>query len=250
MVNFVYFFEHFKNSYKTQSKKSIKQIMNVHKLMTNFVNVFLYYNVYAGRKLYNMAVWGYIRVSSRDQNEDRQVEEIRPLVTTESHLLIEKQTGKDFNRPIYQSLKNIMREDDTLVIKSLDRLGRNYEQMKDEWEDLSDRGIKIKVLDTPLLDTSKYDDDLMGKFVSDVVLNVLSFVAENERKNIRQRQAEGIAVAKAKGIKFGRPKVIVPNHFESVYKDWKKGKIKATEAIKMLRMKKTTFYKTVREIER
>ena len=94
-----------------------------------------------------MAVWGYVRVSSKDQNEDRQIQEIMPLVTTESHLLVEKQSGKDFNRPIYNSLKNIMREDDVLVIKSLDRLDRNYEQMKDEWKDLTDRGIKIKVLD-------------------------------------------------------------------------------------------------------
>lgn len=101
-----------------------------------------------------MAIWGYVRCSSKEQNEARQVEEIKPLVTTESHLLIEKKSGKDFDRPIYKSLKNIMREGDTLVIKSLDRLGRNYEQMKEEWKDLSDHGIKIRVLDTPMLDTS------------------------------------------------------------------------------------------------
>ena len=124
-----------------------------------------------------MAIWACVRVSTREQNEDRQVEELKDLVTTESHLIIEKQSGKDFNRPLYQSMKNIMREGDTLIIKSLDRLGRNYEQMKDEWKDLSDRGIKIRVLDSPLLDTSKYDDDLMGKFVSDIVFNVLSFCA-------------------------------------------------------------------------
>jgi len=196
-----------------------------------------------------MAVWGYVRVSSKDQNEDRQIQEIMPLVTTESHLLVEKQSGKDFNRPIYNSLKNIMREDDVLVIKSLDRLGRNYEQMKDEWKDLTDRGIKIKVLDTPLLDTSKYDDDLMGRFVSDVVLNVLSFVAENERKNIKQRQAEGIAVAKAKGVRFGRPSMKYPDNFESVYKDWKAGKIKGVEAIRILNLKKSSFYKMVQRYE-
>lgn len=196
-----------------------------------------------------MAVWGYVRVSSKDQNEDRQIQEIMPLVTTESHLLVEKQSGKDFNRPIYNSLKNIMREDDVLVIKSLDRLGRNYEQMKDEWKDLADRGIKIKVLDLPLLDTSKYDDDLIGKFVSDVVLNVLSFVAENERKNIKQRQAEGIAVAKAKGVRFGRPAMKYPDNFENVYKDWKAGKIKAVEAFRILNLKKSSFYKMVQRYE-
>ena len=196
-----------------------------------------------------MAVWGYVRVSSKDQNEDRQIQEIMPLVTTESHLLVEKQSGKDFNRPIYNSLKNIMRADDVLVIKSLDRLGRNYEQMKDEWKDLTDRGIKIKVLDTPLLDTSKYDDDLMGRFVSDVVLNVLSFVAENERKKIKQRQAEGIAVAKAKGVRFGRPSMKYPDNFESVYKDWKAGKIKGVEAIRILNLKKSSFYKMVQRYE-
>ena len=196
-----------------------------------------------------MAVWGYARVSSKEQNEDRQVIELQPLVTTESHLLVEKQSGKNFDRPIYKSLKNIMREGDVLVIKSLDRLGRSYDQMKEEWKDLSDRGIKIKVLDTPMLDTSKYDDILMGKFVSDVVLNVLSFVAENERKNIKQRQAEGIAAAKSNGVRFGRPKAAYPEDFEVAYKEWKSGKIKAVEAIKSLDLKKTTFYKLVKEYE-
>ncbi|MBQ6148874.1 MAG: recombinase family protein [Erysipelotrichaceae bacterium] len=190
-----------------------------------------------------MAIWGYARVSTMQQNEDRQVVELRPLVTTESHLLVEKQSGKDFDRPIYQSLKNIMREGDTLVIKSLDRLGRNYEQMKEEWKDLSDRGIKIRVLDTPMLDTSKYDDELMGKFVSDIVLNVLSFVAENERKNIKQRQKEGIAIAKAKGVKFGRPAKPYPDNYEYVINEWKEGRIKAVEATKLMNVSKTTFYK-------
>jgi len=197
-----------------------------------------------------MAVWAYARISSVTQNEDRQVVELKPLVTTESHLLVEKQSGKDFDRPIYKSLKNIMREGDTLVIKSLDRLGRNYEQMKEEWKDLSDRGIKIRVLDTPMLDTSKYDDELMGKFVSDIVLNVLSFVAENERKNIKQRQKEGIAIAKAKGVKFGRPTIPYPDSFKSIINEWIEGKITAVEAMNQLDMKKTTFYKAVKNINK
>ncbi len=196
-----------------------------------------------------MAIWGYARVSTTQQNEDRQVVELRPLVTTESHLLVEKQSGKDFDRPIYKSLKNIMREGDTLEVKSLDRLGRNYEQMKEEWKDLSDRGIKIRVLDTPMLDTSKYDDELMGKFVSDVVLNVLSFVAENERKNIKQRQKEGIAIAKTKGVKFGRPKIKYPEEFENVYKNWKCGKIKGVDAMRLMGLKKTSFYNLIRQYE-
>lgn len=193
-----------------------------------------------------MAIWAYVRVSTREQNEDRQVEELKDLVTTESHLIIEKQSGKDFNRPLYQSMKNIMREGDTLIIKSLDRLGRNYEQMKDEWKYLSDRGIKIRVLDSPLLDTSKYDDDLMGKFVSDVVFNVLSFCSENERKNIKQRQAEGIAIAKAKGVTFGRPRIKKPDNYDEVCRKWKDGEIKAVEAAKRLGLKKTTFYKMLK----
>ena len=196
-----------------------------------------------------MAVWGYARVSSKEQNEDRQIVELQPLVTTESHLLVEKQSGKNFDRPIYKSLKNIMRDGDVLVIKSLDRLGRNYDQMKEEWKDLSDRGIKIKVLDTPMLDTSKYDDELMGKFVSDIVLNVLSFVAENERKSIKQRQAEGITVAKSKGVKFGRPKKSKPENFNEIYIKWKNGEIKAVEAMDLLGIKKTRFYKFVKEME-
>jgi len=194
-----------------------------------------------------MAVWGYARVSTAQQNEDRQIVELRPLVTTESHLLVEKQSGKDFNRPIYMSLKNIMRKGDTLVIKSLDRLGRNYEQMKDEWKDLSDKGIKVKVLDTPMLNTSKYEDELMGKFVSDVVFSVLSYVAENERKNIKERQKEGIAAAKSKGVKFGRPAVSFPHDFDLVYKKWKNGSITAVVAMESLGLKKTTFYKFAKE---
>ncbi len=189
-----------------------------------------------------MAVWGYARVSTSQQNEDRQIVELKPLVTTESHLMIEKQSGKDFNRPIYKSLKNIMRAGDTLIVKSLDRLGRNYEQMKEEWKDLSDRGIRIKVLDTPMLDTSKYDDELMGKFVSDVILNVLSFVAENEKKSIKQRQAEGISVAKEKGVKFGRPAKKYPDNFAEVYKEWKEGRITAVQAMNKTNLKKSTFY--------
>ena len=146
-----------------------------------------------------------------------------------------------------QAFGNEELEGDTVIIKSLDRLGRNYEQMKDEWKDLSDRGIRIRVLDSPLLDTSKYDDDLMGKFVSDIVFNVLSFCSENERKNIKQRQAEGIAIAKARGVKFGRPEIKYPEQFENVYNDWKCGRIKGVEAMRILGLKKSTFYKKCKQ---
>ena len=143
-------------------------------------------------------VWGYARVSSKDQNEERQVAELLPLVSSRSHLIVEKQSGKNFERPKYLWLKDIMDKVDTLVIKSLDRLGRNYNQIKEEWSELVNQGIYIKVLDSPILNTNEYKtNDLMAQFMSNIVLEVLSFVAENERKNIKRRQAEGIALAKS-----------------------------------------------------
>ena len=191
-----------------------------------------------------MATWGYIRVSSKDQNEERQIKEIRPLVTTESHMIVEKQSGKDFNRPKYQSMKNLMNTGDTLVIKSLDRLGRNYEMIKDEWQDFKRLGINVRVLDMPMLNTDN-KDDLTQTLIRDIVLELLSYVAESERKNIKQRQKEGIAVARTKGVKFGRPKVELPTLWDTVIKDWKSGKITAKEAMTTLNLKRTTFYKLV-----
>lgn len=193
-----------------------------------------------------MATWGYVRVSSRDQNEGRQIAEIEPLVTTESHLIVEKQSGKDFDRPMWKSLKNIMREGDILVIKSLDRLGRNYEQVKEEWQDLGKRGIKIRVLDSPLLNTDKYGDDLMSSFASNIVFEVLSFVADNERRSISQRQKEGVALARAKGVKFGRPKLEKPDNWNDVIAEWRKGKITARKAMDLTGVQRSTFYKMVK----
>ena len=199
----------------------------------------------------NNKTWGYIRVSSKDQNEDRQVNQILPLVSTPSHLIIEKVSGKNFNRVKYQALKDIMNEGDVLIIKSLDRLGRNYEQIKNEWHELNEKGIFIKVLDTPLLDTSKYvEDNLMASFISNIVLEVLSYVAENERKNIKSRQAEGIANAKSKGIVLGRPKKEYPNNWQMVYSQWKQKDITAVQAMKQCRLTKTTFYKLVKQYEK
>lgn len=196
-------------------------------------------------------VWGYIRVSAKDQHEDRQVAELLPLVSSRSHLIIEKQSGKNFERPKYQWLKDIMDKGDTLVIKSLDRLGRNYSQIKEEWHELVKQGIYIKVLDSPILDTSEYkNNDLMAQFISNVVLEVLSFVAENERKNIKSRQAEGIAIAKATGKHLGRPRASFPSNWSTVYSQWKQGSMTAVQAMKECGLTKTTFYKLVKQYEK
>ena len=189
-----------------------------------------------------MSTWGYIRVSNKDQNEDRQIIEIEPLVTNKDHLVIEKISGKDFNRPKYQSMKNLMNSDDTLVIKSLDRLGRNYEAIKEEWQEFKKRNIHIKVLDMPLLNTEN-KDDLTANLINDVVLELLSYVAKSERKNTKQRQAEGIKAAKDKGVKFGRPSVELPDNWNAVIREWKASKITAKQAMDLTGVKRTTFYK-------
>lgn len=166
-------------------------------------------------------VYGYIRVSSRDQNEDRQMIALKEVGVIEKNIFMDKQSGKDFNRPQYKKLLRKMKKDDLLYVKSIDRLGRNYEEILQQWRKLTkDKGIDIVVLDMPLLDTRR-GKDLMGTFLSDIVLQVLSFVAENECSNIRQRQAEGIAAAKAKGIRFGRPPKSLPGAFHELYQQWK-----------------------------
>ena len=155
-------------------------------------------------------LYGYIRVSTRDQNEDRQLIALRELKIPEKNIFMDKQSGKDFNRPQYKRLVRKLKKDDLLYIKSIDRLGRNYAEILEQWRLLTQiKGADIVVLDMPLLDTRR-GKDLMGTFLSDIVLQVLSFVAENERTNIRQRQAEGIAAAKARGAKLGRRKSLTP----------------------------------------
>ena len=162
-------------------------------------------------------IFGYIRVSSRDQKEDRQLIALKELAIPEKNIFIDKQSGKDFKRPQYRKMIRRVRKDDLLYIKSIDRLGRNYAEILEQWRILTkDKGIDIVVLDMPLLDTRR-GKDLMGTFLSDIVLQVLSFVAENERTNIRQRQAEGIAAAKARGVRFGRPPSRLPDNFHDVY---------------------------------
>ncbi|MCD8367502.1 MAG: recombinase family protein [Clostridiales bacterium] len=188
-----------------------------------------------------MAIYGYIRVSSKDQNEDRQLIALHEQDIPDKHIFLDKQSGKDFHRPQYQKLVKKLQKGDLLYIKSIDRLGRNYEEIQHQWRVLTkEKGADIVVLDMPLLDTRR-GKDLMGTFLSDIVLQVLSFVAENERTNIKQRQAEGIAAAKARGVRFGRPPKPLPENFPSVYQRWKAGKITGVAAAAECGMPLSTF---------
>ncbi|MFL0194329.1 recombinase family protein [Clostridium sp. WILCCON 0269] len=197
----------------------------------------------------NNKMFGYVRVSSKEQNIERQIKEIQELGINERDIFIDKASGKDFSRQQYQALKQCLREGDLLYIKSLDRFGRNYKEIMQEWNIITKEiRADIKVLDMDLLDTTK-NKDLLGNFISDLVLQVLSFVAENERKNIKQRQAEGIAILKAKngGRGIGRPAVQYPSNFKAVYEKWRAGDITAVVAMEELGLKKNTFYKLVRK---
>ena len=186
-------------------------------------------------------MYGYIRVSSTDQNEDRQVTALRGKGVPDGNIYMDKQSGKDFDRPRYKRLAGKLKPGDLLYVHSIDRLGRNYEEIQNQWRILTKEiGADICVLDMPLLDTRR-GKDLMGTFLSDIVLQVLSFVAENERSNIRQRQAEGIAAAKARGVRFGRPPAPLPENFHHLYQQWKNGKITGTAAAKLCGMPLSTF---------
>ena len=186
-------------------------------------------------------IYGYIRVSTADQNEDRQLIAMRELSIPEKNLFVEKQSGKDFQRPKYKKLVRRLKQDDLLYIKSIDRLGRNYKEILEQWRILTkEKGIDIVVLDMPLLDTRR-GKDLMGTFLSDIVLQVLSFVAENERTNIRQRQKEGIAAAKARGVRFGRPPRPLPENYHSAYQKWKAGTLSGAAAAKECGMPLASF---------
>ncbi len=196
-----------------------------------------------------MSIYGYIRVSSRDQNEDRQLIALKEVGVEQRNIYLDKQTGKDFNRPQYRKLLRKIKKYDLLYIKSIDRLGRNYKEILQQWRVLTkEKGADIVVLDMPLLDTRR-GKDLMGTFLSDIVLQVLSFVAENERINIRQRQAEGIAAAKAKGIRFGRPPTPLPENFYEVHKAWRSKKITLKQAAGACNMPVGTFYGKARKFE-
>ena len=196
-----------------------------------------------------MSVYGYIRVSSKDQKEDRQQIALKEVDVERQNIYVDKQSGKDFNRPQYKKNAAKTKKDDLLYIKSIDRLGRNYEEILQQWRILTkEKGVDIVVLDMPLLDTRR-GKDLMGTFLSDIVLQVLSFVAENERTNIKQRQAEGIAAAKAQGIKFGRPPLPLPDNFYEVHKAWRSKKITLKQAAEACNMPVGTFYGKARKFE-
>ncbi len=183
----------------------------------------------------------YVRVSTKTQNDDRQIAAIVKQNVHIKNIFIDRDSGKDFSRPQYKYLVRKLKQDDVLYIKSIDRLGRNYLEILEQWRILTKtKGVDIVVLDMPLLDTRR-DKDLLGTFLNDVVLQILSFVAENERNNIRQRQAEGIALAKAKGIKFGRPEKPLPENFFTICKKWHDGKITGIAAAKKCEMPLSTF---------
>ncbi|MCC2430678.1 recombinase family protein [Bacillus paranthracis] len=193
--------------------------------------------------------FAYIRVSDKTQNENRQLDEMLQQNIEERDIFIDKASGKNFNRPKYQALKQMLRAGDVLYIKSIDRFGRNKDDILKEWNEITKEiGADIVVLDMPLLDTRQYKD-VLGSFVSDLVLQILSFFAEEERRKIKERQREGIDAAQRRGAKFGRPAATFPPGFEEVYKRWKDGEIKAIEAMEELELKRTTFYKLIQKFE-
>lgn len=195
-------------------------------------------------------IYGYIRVSSKDQNEARQIEQMKNHGVDERFIFIDKESGKNFDRKEYQLIKRVLNQGDLLIVEAIDRFGRNYREILKEWREITEEiKVDIKVLDMPLLDTTQYKDTL-GNFVSDLILQVLSFVAERERDNIRKRQSQGIAIAKAKGIKFGRPKQVIDENFIKAYKRWKSGEITAVKAMSLCKMKRNTFYRRVKEYEK
>lgn len=187
-------------------------------------------------------IYGYMRVSSKEQNEDRQKIALTEMGVPENNIYMDKQSGKDFERTQYKRLLRKLNENSVLYIKSIDRLGRNYGELNEQWRIITkEKKADIVVIDMPLLDTRR-EKNLLGTFISDVVLALLSYVAENERTNIKQRQAEGIAAAKARGVKFGRPPLPIPENFYQMHKDWRAGKITIEEAAKACNMCPKTFY--------
>lgn len=200
-------------------------------------------------------IWGYIRVSTKEQHEDRQVIALREYGVEDTHVFIDKQSGKDFNRPAYKKLIRIVRKGDIIVIKSIDRLGRNYQDIIDQWRMITqDIGCGIHVIDMPSLNTSGDPEDLISKFITDMMLQVLSFVAQNERENTIKRQKEGIEAAKRRGtVKIGRPKIKIPFEFWEIFIIWKTGEVGAKDLIAMCKekygMSQRTFYRRIRELD-
>lgn len=200
--------------------------------------------------------YGYVRVSSKDQNLDRQIDQLTAAGIDERCIYQDKQSGKDFNRKGWNTLVGtkdtdpVLREGDLLVVVSLDRMGRNYTEIKEQWQHITHTiGADIKVLDMPMLDTTKSGDNLDRRFIADLVLQILSYTAEKERKNIHARQEQGIQSAHDRGVKFGRPAAQFPDEWEQTYTAWKDGQITATAAMNSLGMKRTTFYKLAKQYE-
>ena len=192
-------------------------------------------------------IYGYVRVSSTDQNEERQMVALAEARVAEKNIFMDKQSGKSFDRPQYKKLVKKLKVGDLLYVLSIDRLGRNYEEIQNQWRIITKEiGADICVLDMPLLDT-RQGKDLMGTFIADLVLQILSFVAQSERENIKKRQEQGIAAAKAKGIRFGRPEIPVPENFDKLVKDWERKRTSFEETLKLCNMSEATFYRKLRE---
>jgi len=192
-------------------------------------------------------IYGYIRVSAKDQNIDRQVDSLCAVGVSAKHLYVDRKSGKNFERPAYQRLMKRLRPGDLLIVKSIDRLGRNYDEIMEQWRILTkERGIDIRVLDMPLLDTT-HAKDLLGTFIADLVLQVLSYCAHAERDSIRQRQKEGIASAKARGVQFGRPKKELPEDFDQLYNSWRNGELTGNELAEKCNVALGVLYRKVRE---
>ena len=218
-----------------------------------FIKVHLYKNSSTSIRrviLFVIILWrwlmnyGYVRVSTKDQNIHRQMDDMYNQGLTDDCIFIDKQSGKDFDRTNYKKMKALLKDGDLLIIKSIDRLGRNYDMIIEEWKDIVNRlDVDIVVLDMPLLDTRTEGKNLVGKFISDIVLQILSFVAENERENIRKRQAEGIRIAKLQGKHLGRPKYVLPVNYNEIIMLYNKKRISLSDALKKLNMNKSTFYK-------
>ena len=198
----------------------------------------------------NAKIYGYMRVSTREQSEDRQRIALLEMGVPEKNIYADKLSGKDFNRPQYKKLLKKLDSGAVLFVKSIDRLGRNYADLNEQWRIITkEKGADIAVIDMPLLDTRR-EKNLLGTLISDIVLALLSYVAENERMNIRQRQAEGIAAAKARGVKFGRPPLPIPDNFYKAHSDWRSGKISMEQAAKDCNMPPQTFYGKARKYEK
>jgi len=194
-----------------------------------------------------LTTYGYVRVSTQEQNEDRQTIAMSGLKISAEQIYTDKISGKDFERPAYKALTERLTPGDLVYIKSIDRLGRNYDEIQNQWRILTkERGVDIAVIDMPLLDT-RNGKDLMGTFLADIVLQILSFVAQNERETTRKRQAEGIAAAKIRGVRFGRPIIKPPENFSGLVKQWERGKLSITEVLTQTGLKEATFYRRLRE---